>query len=530
MKHRIISSILLPLLFVAPFSGVQASIMIEDLTAGTGPGFGDSLNRYSWSSESFNDDLYIGTFNVGFDLTALPGYANQIANAPNPGLAGLDAFRRLWSGSPVTPSTGGEIWRYKNSTWEQVLKTDSEDVGFRSMTKHGDYIYAASANGPNGPSPSDPNYSFPGTVNYGTGPVPAPDPDIAGTQIFRSMDGENWEEVAGGPSANPLNASSRSMTVINGQLVLGTENPIGGSELWSCTICDGTDWVNPVTMPGTLAIGKVAEFGGETIFGTWGTGAQLFKLNGGAPVEITPTFADPDVLNSDSGVMELIKFNGRFYLTTVDYTDGFTMLSTDNPHDPTSWKVHTKDGFKTEYPALAGSENNAYGWTAIVKDGVMYLGTFNSNKTGSDIDQALGFDLPLDGRGQIWSTADGMSFQLVEGNGFDSFGTYGFRTSTIWNDQLIFGSASNFFLPDLTNFPYEEYGFTIEDFKAELLAHFGSDLFSDQFEIGFEDFSELYSLGTQVFALSVVPEPEILVLFGVGLFGLGFARRRKQDH
>jgi len=527
--RRFIISFLFPVLFLAPLSGVQATVMtVEDLTADTGRGFGDSLNRYSWSSETFNGDLYIGTFNVGFNVTAIPNYANQIINAPNPSLAAVDAFRRLWSGSPLTPSTGGEIWRYDGTDWNQVLKTGPEDVGFRSMVKHGEYLYAASANGPNGPAPADPNYSFPGTVTYD---LPPPT-DTAGTQIFRSMDGESWEEVTGGPSANPLNASSRSMTEINGQLVLDTENPIGGSELWTCTICDGTDWVNPVTMPGTLAIGKVAEFDDKTIFGTWGTGAQLFKLEGGGSVEITPSFTNPDVLDSDSGVMELIEFNGRFYLTTVDYSDGFTMLSTDDPFNTAtdSWTVHTIDGFKTEYPALAGSENNAYGWTAIVKDGVMYLGTFNSNKDGSDIDQALGFDLPLDGRGQIWSTKDGVNFVLVEGNGFDSFATYGFRTSTIWNDQLVFGSASNFFLPDFHNFPYEEFDLGNEDLMAELLKYIESPEFTNEFGIGFEGFNELHSyVGTQVFALSVVPEPEMLALLGIGLLSLGFARRRMRN-
>ncbi len=227
----------------------------EDITADIGRGFGSGMNKYSWASTTFSvdDNIYIGTFNVNFDIFSLPEYIQQIgaADGPQAALAPLDAFRRLWSGSPVTKSTGGEIWRYNTTahTWGSapVLKTDSEDVGFRKMIEYDGYIYAGTANGPNGPAPGDAKYSI-------QPPTPTVSYAGSGTALYRSSDGVTWTEVPGGPSLNPLNSSNRAMEVIDGKLYVGTEN-ILGPELWSF---NGTSWnpliVGPTRLPGGLGV------------------------------------------------------------------------------------------------------------------------------------------------------------------------------------------------------------------------------------------------------------------------------------
>lgn len=42
-----------------------------NLTADTGRGFGDNMNRYVWSMAEFKGDIYVGTWNVQLDYPAI---------------------------------------------------------------------------------------------------------------------------------------------------------------------------------------------------------------------------------------------------------------------------------------------------------------------------------------------------------------------------------------------------------------------------------------------------------------------------
>lgn len=507
-------------------------------------GFGSGLNKYSWASTTFSVDnsIYIGTFNVNLDYLAAPTYLNQIQNAANPDLAALDAFRRLWSGSPVTPSTGGEIWRY-DGNWTQVYKADAEDVGFRKMIEYDGHIYAGTADGPNGPGPGDAAYTSPPlsppptTVDY-TG---------AGTALLRSADGNSWEEVAGGPSLNERNASNRTMAVIDNKLWVGTENPIDGPEVWSY---DGANWklekklaFGPI--PQGLAVGQIAEYNGDVYIGTWasGDGFQLLKLGPDNPngqrtsTDVTPQFSDPTVLEGDQGVMQLRVFNGQLFLGTVNYTGGFSFMSTSDPENAgvDGWNLITKDGFGSEYPGMGGTAANAYTWSSEVINGIYYLGTFNTNTPDSWIDQLIGQDVPLDGRGQIWYSEDGVTWHQLEGNGFDSLFTYGFRTMTNWNNRLVVGSASNFFLPDIFSIPYSELSPEQLAQLADLIVGFGVDP-DNALDILASGAASLLGsdsgfdwgpyIGTEVFVSDVaIPLPGAFWMFFSALVGLWGARR-----
>ncbi|MEO1592816.1 MAG: hypothetical protein AAFU71_16210 [Cyanobacteria bacterium J06632_22] len=495
-----------------------ASLHFEEITEDVGPGFGDGLNRYSWSSASKDEYLYIGTFNLNFDVVQLPGYIEQISNSDQPELAALDAFRRLWSGSPVTPSTGGEIWRTKDgSTWEQVFKADPEDVGFRKMIVYDGAIYAGTANGPNGPAPGDGAYSALPPFN----PTNTVDYTGSGTALYSSSTGESgtWQEVPGGPSSNPLNASNRAMAVIDGKLWIGTENPISGPELWSYSTADG--WTLEYQLPsGVLAIGEIEEYNGEIYFGTWasGDGFELYQYDPDTQVatDVTPN-VDADVIEGNQGVMQLYSFNGNFFLGTVNYGEGFTLLKTADPSDPNStWDVVTTDGFGSEF--AGGTPDNAYAWSTQIVNDVLYLGTFN---TGAEAG-VLGPDIPLDGRGQLWHSTDGHTWEILEDNGFDVPFSYGFRTMTTWNDQLVVGSASNLFFPDLLSSPYPEYLEALApDELEELIAYLKRE--------GVLDLKPEDYIGTRVYVgkSKAVPEPTSAAVSLATLAALGLLRKRQ---
>lgn len=491
-------------------------------------GFGSGMNKYAWSSSTFSKDnkVYIGTFNVNMNYLAVPEYVQQIANAPNPEAATLDAFRRLWSGSPMTPSSGGEIYSYDGTGWTLEYKATADHVGFRSMAEYDGSLYAFSARGAEGPNPGD--------TQYKGLPPAAPDNTVTytGMQVLRSTDGTTWTEISGGPADNPYNASGRSATVIDGKLWVGTENPVTGPEIWSF---DGSGWRLEKRLPNTnIAIGDMIEVNGKPYVGTWSVDDfQLLELGPESPdplsqrtaANVTPLFSDPSIVAGNAGVMKLQEFKGRLALSTVNYSEGFTLLHTDDPSDATSWTVTTTTGFNDEY--AAGNDTNAYGWDFEVLSDKVYMTTFEMGRENSPIDQMLGFDVPLDGRAQLWVTDDFLSsWEIVEDNGWDSMFTYGGRTMTTWNDRLVIGTASNMFVPDLFSDPYSQM--TLDETMVFLRAQ-GYDSAADWLEALNLD-ENLPYIGAEVYmsnAVSAVPSPSALVLVAIGLVSLQTRHRRR---
>jgi hypothetical protein len=140
--------------------------------------------------------------------------------------------------------------------------------------------------------------------------------------------------------------------------------------------------------------------------------------------------------------MKLIEYKGRLYLGTVNYIDGFTLLSSATPSVTNSWKVHTTDGF--------GNSDNAYFWSAVVVDDILVAGTFNSGITGGVFPV-----LPMDGRAQILYTKDGDNFITLVDDGFGVPFTYGIRSMVAFDDQLFVATASNVLIPDFESSLYD---------------------------------------------------------------------------
>lgn len=501
-------------------------------------GLADGGNKYGWSAlaPSFDDRLYVGTFNVNFDYPRLPTYLRQIENAPQPGLAGLQAFSRLWSGSPVTPSTGGQIWRTDGETWEKVFQAGPEDVGFRKMVEFDGAIYAGTANGPDGPDRGDEAYVvLPGggaspTVTY------APD---GGTSLFRSADGTTWTEVPGGPASSPLNVSNRAMAVVGDRLFVGTENPglgtpLSGPELWSL----GDDgWRLEAKLREGLAIGEIAAVGEEVVVGTSASGDQGLQLLHLTPnatpspfdnlADITPVVPTTGPGDDTLGVMELRSFGDQFYLGTLGYAGGFTLLRTVDPltADPaTGWQQITGSGF-SEFPG--GTSANAYPWSSAVFGEHYYLGTFQLTGTGPF--DGLADPFLFGGRAQLWRSADGLDWELVEDNGFDSLFTYGIRELVVWNETLAAVTASNLFVPDLFSAPYLHLAsFGQGDLAGWLLAAIADGLLPTAAVDKFAALHEkLPYVGFEVYLARPVPLPAPALLLTAAMAGLFMAGRRR---
>ena len=211
---------------------------------------------------------------------------------------------------------------------------------------------------------------------------------------------------------------------------------------------------------------------------------------------------------SNLGVMKLIEFDGQLYLGTVNYENGFTLMRSATPSEMSSWEIISTDGL--------GDMSNAYTWTLEVFQDQLMLGTFNSGLYGGQYGP-----LPLDGRAELWSSADGLNWDLLMDDGFGSMYTYGIRSMVATEDTLYMGTASNFFMYDPTEF--------IGGLLGEV------DLSPEQMKLFYSLFADIGAyfqgdwIGTEIYAYhgQPVPEPATVVLLGLGLIGLATVTRKR---
>jgi hypothetical protein len=327
-----------------------------------------------------------------------------------------------------------------------------------------------------------------------------------------SLTGESWSPVQWAGKC-PENNSIRALCVFatpeesgKERLYVGTENEQTGGQLWAY---DANGENSPIwelihTFEDTQSVAEIAVFDGVLYVGTW---KFEFDLLGGEPSDTFGLFKSDDGYNFDNvkpdfegrenlnnvGVMKLIKYRNKLYLGTVNYIDGFTLLSSDDPSDVHSWTVHTTDGF--------GNSDNAYFWSAVVVDDILVAGTFNSGITGGMLPV-----LPMDGRAQILYTQDGENFEMLVDDGFGVPFTYGIRSMVAFEDQLFAATASNVLIPDFQSSLYDSMSteqilvtaFESLDSSYEQLAPYLLEGLSNLY---FSTYDDLF-IGTQVWVIS----------------------------
>ena len=312
----------------------------ENLTADIGRGFGSVVNKYAWSMAEFNNNIYVGTLNVGF-----------------------------WRG-------GGEVWKYTiaTGTWTRIINnggTSTGNRGFRNMVVYND-------------GSGDKLYIGSGVTNT--------------PQLYEIDASDNWQVVE-----TLVGSSIRGMAVHDDgtgeKLYIGTENS-GGGEIY-CYDGSTVEFVTQLPFPKNM-VSALYSYQGNLYAGTWaedsdtppGTGFGLYLIQtsgSGGYTDITPNITE---VNSDSGVMVLIEYLGYLYLGTMNWTGNspFSLIHSNDPTNPSSWDIDTTDGFA--FP------NSRYAWTAMVSNNNLYVGVFNPDSLGKlYVTDGVGnsFDLCVDG-------------------------------------------------------------------------------------------------------------------------------------
>jgi hypothetical protein len=373
-----------------------------------------------------DEHLYVGTWS---NQTDWPAMIEAIASGELPDIFGGGENPLAFIG--LIASDGGEIWRHDGGqNWTRVAKADPDVTGFRKMIKYGGRLYAATANALNGA-------------------------ELWVKEPATTSSEETWSVVPWGDgNKDPNNSSIRALCIFGEgnqqKLYVGTENNETGGELWAYD--DDGGFVHMETFP-AQSVAEIAVFDGTLYVGTW---TFEFNFTGGPPSDTFQLFASSDgddfenvkptlpVLQdlNNVGVMKLIEHKNRLYLGTVNYVDGFTLLSSEDPWNPDSWTVHTIDGF--------GNSDNAYFWSAVVIDDMLVAGTFNTGITGGVFPV-----LPMDGRAEIFYTKDGEIFEKLIDDGFGVPFTYGVRSMLVSDGQLFVGTATNVLIPDLQSSLYD---------------------------------------------------------------------------
>lgn len=427
-----------------------------NLTADVGRGFGSSSDRYSWASTIFHDDILISTWNLQLNyIAAIDLILNEFAGIDIPGDFG-----------PIIASEGAKIWRL-DEDWKQVAGAeitealDSGDTGIRSLVDNEDYIFAGTANG-----------SFLGLETGSDNPV----------KLLKSSDGDRWEVVPGGPGTDPGNTSIRALDIdqVPGKLIVGTEKE-DASQIWGYDLNAGK-W-NLISVLPVDAIGWFGSFEGAPgwlFVGIWddqGFGIYALDLRNYSIKDVTPKsylFEGERITPDDfpknipnpfdnPWLMEFINFSGEdgshLYAGTGELFGSATLIRSDNPLNNKSWELMTADGF--------GRPNN-YFWTFETIGDDLYTGTFAG----------------LGNVAELYTSADGRHWEQIPLEGIVGPSTYGVRTTTGENGELILGTASSFLRPDLSKPPYPDL---FEEFLDGAVPRAAADLVGLLSDYGFAE-------------------------------------------
>jgi hypothetical protein len=196
--------------------------------------------------------------------------------------------------------------------------------------------------------------------------------------------------------------------------------------------------------PSNELVTALGEFGGDLYAGTYnpgGTGAQIWRLEGGAWTETVP---DGFGNSANAAIDDLIEFGGKLYAGTwadetnggevwrSDYGSSWSQVVSKGFGDPTNGEVFRLASFGGQLYASTCSYSPSHGveiwrsstgdagsWSQVVNNG---FDSDPSNEVTPGLEAFNGYlyagTLRTSGGGQVWRSADGTSWLQVNTDGF----------------------------------------------------------------------------------------------------------------
>lgn len=199
-------------------------------------GFGDPNNDGVRSLTTFDGQIYAATFNKNegaeiwrstdgenWEIVVDNGFGDPSAFTIR-GMTEYDGF--IYAGVQKRIGGRGEIWRSEDGeNWDIVYEATffSGDTSFHAFEEFDGYLYTVTRN--------------PGLIAPGGG----------GAQVYRTLDGETWEQVVGGRGnseeagfGNSNNGTILHIQAFNGELYMSTLNLTDGFGLYKTS--DGLNY------------------------------------------------------------------------------------------------------------------------------------------------------------------------------------------------------------------------------------------------------------------------------------------------
>jgi len=463
-------------------------------------------NSYPWSMSMFNGDLYVATGRVGCTSSVM-----SLMSGPMAGGGGIVLPGGLIPGNAKQPPqlaeflsadarsvidaakynyfnsvSRAEIWRLHCGTWQRVFQAPmipsyltgqgapfmaAAITGFRSMTvmtdKNGQRALYAAAGG----------FSFAAMQPL----------------MMRSTDGVTWTPVYS--PVNPttgvplMGRESRALFAHHGKLYVGVGYaglgaPVAPGVWASNEPTNPSSWKKVLDFP-TLAptnsnVISFASFYGRLYAGTENsTGFQVWRSKvvdpmGNGDWKLVVTGGAGSAVNEWAGTMKV--FNGWLYVGSMHVPGisgstqikGFDLIRI-SPWD--SWQLVIGDprsavtpmGTRMMLPISGkpsgmGNPLNLYCWSLAVKNGQLYLGTFDlttmlkgSGVPVEKIAAMLGLSvtqvqlLYAGAGGDLYSTWNGCSWNTRTLTGFGNQYDYGVRNIVAAPGRVFFGMSNPFY-------------------------------------------------------------------------------------